>query len=63
MKYLEKSFSVGGYKLNPDKCCEACVFGSGEHEAWCNNNLDEINEILEQASIEYGNVFAFEEIN
>jgi hypothetical protein len=23
------------YQPNPDKCCEACVFGRGEHAAWC----------------------------
>ncbi len=23
------------YKPNPEKCCEACIFGSGEHVDWC----------------------------
>jgi hypothetical protein len=23
------------YKPNPAKCCEACVFGRGEHADWC----------------------------
>ncbi len=23
------------YKPNPDKCCEACIFGRGEHVEWC----------------------------
>jgi|GEM_PF-2224506 len=23
------------YKLNPDVCCERCVFGRGEHAEWC----------------------------
>lgn len=23
------------YHLNPDKACEACVFGTGEHSDWC----------------------------
>ncbi len=23
------------YKPNPEKCCEACVFKKGSHEAWC----------------------------
>ena len=21
--------------FHPDKCCERCVFGSGEHAEWC----------------------------
>jgi hypothetical protein len=25
------------YRVNPEKACEACVFGSGKHEAWCEN--------------------------
>lgn len=32
MEYLRGgAFSVGSYRPNPDKCCEACVFGRGEH--------------------------------
>ncbi|MEN6537694.1 MAG: hypothetical protein ABFD89_28840 [Bryobacteraceae bacterium] len=23
------------YRPNPDKCCEACCFGQGEHADWC----------------------------
>jgi hypothetical protein len=23
------------YRPNPEKCCEACVFGSGKHGDWC----------------------------
>lgn len=23
------------YHPNPAQCCERCVFGSGEHAAWC----------------------------
>jgi len=23
------------YQPNPDQCCEACVFGTGEHAKWC----------------------------
>ena len=23
------------YKPNPQQCCEACVFGRGEHAEWC----------------------------
>ena len=23
------------YQPDPEKCCEACVFGSGEHAAYC----------------------------
>jgi len=23
------------YHPDPDQCCEACVFGRGEHAAWC----------------------------
>ena len=23
------------YQPNPDYCCEACVFGRGEHAEWC----------------------------
>ena len=23
------------YRLDPGKCCEACAFGRGEHETWC----------------------------
>jgi hypothetical protein len=23
------------YHPDPEKCCEACVFGSGEHARWC----------------------------
>lgn len=25
------------YKPNPEMCCEACIFGSGEHAPWCEN--------------------------
>ena len=28
------------YKPNPAKCCEACVFGRGEHAAWCTVQVD-----------------------
>jgi hypothetical protein len=23
------------YHPDPEKCCEACVFGSGQHAVWC----------------------------
>ena len=23
------------YHPDPDKCCTACVFGTGEHAIWC----------------------------
>lgn len=23
------------YRPSPDACCEACVFGRGEHAEWC----------------------------
>ena len=35
MKYLQPSFSMPQAKPDPAMCCEACVFGRGEHAAWC----------------------------
>jgi hypothetical protein len=26
---------VRQYRVNPEHCCEACVFGRGEHSGWC----------------------------
>jgi hypothetical protein len=23
------------YRVNPEKACECCVFGTGQHEVWC----------------------------
>ena len=23
------------YRPSPAKCCEACAFGAGKHQAWC----------------------------
>jgi len=23
------------YNPSPEKCCEACIFGTGEHAEWC----------------------------
>lgn len=34
MKYLEPKFSVGGPATTAG-CCEACVYGRGEHADWC----------------------------
>lgn len=34
MKYLNKSFSVT-MPRDTRGCCEACVFGRGEHANWC----------------------------
>lgn len=25
------------YQPNPEKCCEACVFGTGAHAEWCSS--------------------------
>ena len=30
-----KSRSNFAHYPNPGQCCERCVFGSGEHSAWC----------------------------
>lgn len=36
MQYLNGgAFSVGVYRPDPEYCCEACVFGRGEHAIWC----------------------------
>ena len=40
--------------VSEGKCCEKCVFGSGEHAAWCTNwgiikDLNEIDRILEES--------------
>lgn len=28
------------FKPSPDKCCERCVFGRGEHADWCKRSHD-----------------------
>jgi hypothetical protein len=28
------------YKPDPEKCCEACVFGTGLHAPWCEYDGD-----------------------
>ena len=38
----------GVYNPNPEKCCEACVFGRGRHSAWCVHSC--INDYLEQST-------------
>lgn len=35
MKYLQSSFTMPQIEPNPEYCCEKCVFGRGEHAAWC----------------------------
>jgi len=30
------------YRPNPYKCCERCVFGSGEHADWCMEGTEDI---------------------
>lgn len=27
------------FRPDASKCCEACIFGSGEHADWCAENL------------------------
>jgi hypothetical protein len=41
MKYLQPSFTMPQAEPNPEMCCEACVFGSGEHAEWCVALTDE----------------------
>jgi len=35
MKYLQTSFTMPQAKPDPAMCCDACVFGRGEHAEWC----------------------------
>jgi hypothetical protein len=28
------------YHPNPEQCCEACVFGAGEHAEWCGLGIE-----------------------
>lgn len=28
------------YRPDPEKCCEACVFGRGQHSDWCPKHVD-----------------------
>lgn len=49
------------YKPDAARCCEACVFGRGEHAAWCEREpvrrfiengrvaQEEIDKLLEEA--------------
>jgi hypothetical protein len=30
------------YEPNPEHCCEACVFGRGDHAEWCETGRDEV---------------------
>lgn len=32
---MSADFSSRTYKPDPQKCCERCVFGTGEHAEWC----------------------------
>jgi hypothetical protein len=34
MQYLKDKFTVDMGRMNPEMCCEGCVFG-GEHAWWC----------------------------
>lgn len=34
MQYLKEKFTVDVGRVNPEMCCEGCVFG-GKHEEWC----------------------------
>jgi len=42
----------------PDRCCEACVFGRGEHAPWCGKNAEELarlfHETYEQLAPSFG---------
>lgn len=35
MQYLQPKFTVDVGKVNPEMCCERCVFGTGTHATWC----------------------------
>lgn len=41
MKYLQSSFTMPQLTVNPDVCCEACVFGRGQHSEWCEKGYSE----------------------
>lgn len=40
MKYLQPSFTMPKAEPNPLMCCEACIFGRGEHAEWCDHHID-----------------------
>jgi len=39
------------YHPDPAKCCEACIFGTGEHADWCTYVLT--REMLEEGLAEF----------
>jgi hypothetical protein len=40
------------YQPDPETCCEACVFGRGEHAEWCRFNEQQIRGayLMEEAA-------------
>ena len=55
MKYGDKHMiHTDIYKPNPEKACEACCFGRGEHAAWCEAELDEMEARHSRDAEKYG---------
>lgn len=53
---MSADFSSRVYKPDPQKCCERCVFGTGEHAEWCDRPLkgsDNLADLAVDAMFEH----------